>query len=173
MHIRAAGSVFSVGKRSVHTSVSDLMTVAEDIILTKNSNENLKMSEKEMHLNSENCNEKYKTKCTDEYTCELSSSTALLHENNQFSICDEKNTETNSENIFLNKNPAEFNENIECQNTLLDVMSDGDFVIPPPAEYASSNFTPIRKSKSAPPPLSTVRNDCGNLFRGESRIKFN
>ena len=106
MHIRAAGSVFSVGKRSVHTSVTDLQT-SEDS--QEDSNLNLRSGEDMMFqaldvLKGDPCLE--------------------LNGNAEIEACD---------SIFKQSSPL-------------------DFVIPPPAEYATgiSGFTPIRKSKSAP-----------------------
>jgi hypothetical protein len=113
MHIRAAGSVFSVGKRSVHTSVSDLQTSAE--------------TEEDPNLN----------------------------------VRPEEDTVFQAINI-LKTDPcaAELNGNSEIQGadeSIFKQSSPLDFVIPPPAEYASGTkcttyggLTPIRKSKSAP-----------------------
>jgi hypothetical protein len=113
MHIRAAGSVFSVGKRSVHTSVSDLQTTSET---EEDSNLNLRPEEDTVFqaidiLKADPC-------------------VAELNGNSEIQGADES--------IFKQNSPL-------------------DFVIPPPAEYATgancttfSGFTPIRKSKSAP-----------------------
>ncbi|XP_023711449.1 PP2C-like domain-containing protein CG9801 isoform X2 [Cryptotermes secundus] len=113
MHIRAAGSVFSVGKRSVHTSVSDLQTTAET---EDDSNLNLRPEEDTV-----------------------------------FQAID-----------ILKADPcaAEVNGNSEIQGATESIFKQSsplDFVIPPPAEYATGvnctafgGFPSIRKSKSAP-----------------------
>lgn len=113
MHIRAAGSVFSVGKRSVHTSVSDLQTTAET---EDDSNLNLRPEEDTV-----------------------------------FQAID-----------ILKADPcvAEVNGNSEIQGATESIFKQNsplDFVIPPPAEYATGvnctafgGFPSIRKSKSAP-----------------------
>jgi len=113
MHIRAAGSVFSVGKRSIHTSVTDLQNAAET---EEDPNLNLRPEEDTVFqaidiLKADPC------------VVELNGNSANQEE---------------TESIFKQSSPL-------------------DFVIPPPAEYATdahstnfSGFTPIRKSKSAP-----------------------
>jgi len=113
MHIRAAGSVFSVGKRSIHTSVTDLQNAAET---EEDPNLNLRPEEDTVFqaidiLKADPC------------VAELNGNSANQEE---------------TESIFKQSSPL-------------------DFVIPPPAEYATdansttfSGFTPIRKSKSAP-----------------------
>lgn len=113
MHIRAAGSVFSVGKRSIHTSVSDLHTTTET---EDDSNLNLRPEEDTV-----------------------------------FQAID-----------ILKADPcvAEVNGNSEIQGATESIFKQSsplDFVIPPPAEYATGvncttfgGFAPIRKSKSAP-----------------------
>lgn len=113
MHIRAAGSVFSVGKRSIHTSVSDLQTTAE--------------TEEDSNLN------------------------IRPEEDTVFQAIDILKTDPCAAELNGNSEVQEASESIFKQSSPLD------FVIPPPAEYATgancttfSGFTPIRKSKSAP-----------------------
>ncbi|XP_069694651.1 PP2C-like domain-containing protein CG9801 isoform X3 [Periplaneta americana] len=113
MHIRAAGSVFSVGKRSVHTSVSDLQTTSET---EEDSNLNLRPGEDTVFQAID----------------VLKADPCVVELNGNSDI------QGATESIFKQSSPL-------------------DFVIPPPAEYATgancaaiSGFTPIRKSKSAP-----------------------
>jgi hypothetical protein len=105
--------VFSVGKRSIHTSVSDLQTTAET---EEDSNLNLRPEEDTVFQAIDILK-------TDPCATELNGNSEL---------------QGATESIFKQSSPL-------------------DFVIPPPAEYASgancttfSGFTPIRKSKSAP-----------------------
>ncbi|PSN36973.1 hypothetical protein C0J52_15454 [Blattella germanica] len=109
MHIRAAGSVFSVGKRSVHTSVSDLQTSGDDA--EEDSNLNVRSGENMVFQ-----------------AIDVLKGDPCLVELNGNAELDEA-----SDSIFKQSSPL-------------------DFVIPPPAEYATGigGFTPIRKSKSAP-----------------------
>ncbi|XP_063229906.1 PP2C-like domain-containing protein CG9801 [Bacillus rossius redtenbacheri] len=169
MHIRAAGSVFSVGKRSVHTSVTDLRAGGGG--KARNASLDFELAGGYGGVPDENLN--------------LESSSAIeggegggpRNDNREWppqtkhgeggpglGTADVLMLDPPAGAVELNGNKGDLPELVagEEEECVDDEGIDMDLVIPPPAEYASNcsssgaspGFTPIRKSKSAPPPLS-------------------
>nr|CAD7400369.1 unnamed protein product [Timema cristinae] len=192
MHIRAAGSVFSVGKRSVHTSVSDL-----PLAVTLDASSRGKNASLDFELDGNYDNNNLSPSAHDYSTFNFSGvsdgvgagggvylrgvtvgsatygcNTARLCDDNDVFLPPAAKNRDKESRVFVDERelgpahvlcsdltPVELNGN---SGVTEEVVIDEYLVIPPPAEYAGGNladndaagFTPIRKSKSAPPPLS-------------------
>nr|CAD7204261.1 unnamed protein product [Timema douglasi] len=206
MHIRAAGAVFSVGKRSVHTSVSDLPFAVSLDAGSRGKNASL-----DFELDGNYDNNNLPPSAHDYSTFNFSGvsdgvgagggvylrgvtvgsatygcNTARRCDDNDAFLPPAANNRDKESRVFVDEResgpanvlcsdltPVELNGN---GGVTEEVVIDEYLVIPPPAEYAGGNladndavgFTPIRKSKSAPPPLSAWEASMGLGQRLES-----
>lgn len=147
MKIRAAGSVFTVGTKSVHTSMTDLpMAVSESQDLI---NDNQKPKHQTDGFTSLENRRVYHLDTSEDLRFKR------IHFQNM-SIEDKAN-----QNKLTEPNCME-DSGIDCSPVT------EDYLIPPPADFAGTltredsqegGFLPIRKSKSAPNPFKKARDN--------------
>lgn len=150
MKIRAAGSVFTIGTKSVHTSMTDLhLTESEE----KDSN----------HHKPDSDSQKVKL--------EIKGSTLNKKEIHHSSTSKKIVVEENLNGNFSKEEVTNQNKTILGSTSMEDSGIDcspvtEEYLIPPPADFAGTlsredsqeeGFLPIRKSKSAPNPFKKTR----------------
>lgn len=153
MKIRAAGSVFTIGTKSVHTSMTDLHLMETD---DKNSSHH-----KPDILLNDGGKVRLETKAATlkERKVHHSDTTEELVKRNT------KEDKNNQNKTILGSTSME-DSGIDCSPVT------EEYLIPPPADFAGTlsredsqeeGFLPIRKSKSAPNPFKKARANKKNV----------